>query len=121
MEFTGTWITDDTDCLTETCEILVPTSSQSTDSTLGLGGISAETGINRHVLSCMEVPESVVVNYNQGVRVVLEMDLVIDDPAGYIEPQRAIVYSGQQYRITRRIAAQQHTLKRVGLEHMGAA
>lgn len=121
MEFQDSWLDDDSEVLTRVCVVLVPGGAQSDSSGYGLGGIVDETGITRMTLSCMEVPESLVTNFERGVRVVLERDLIVDDPAGYIESQRVIEYDGDRYQISRKTVSRQHNLKRIGLKTIGAA
>ncbi len=117
MEFTDSWLLDDTEALNLTCEIVVPVTGQSTSDKYGLGG-TVSVAETLQVLSCMEVPETLRVDHKQGVRVKIPRDLIIDDPYGYVEYQRTLNFNGRQFKIMEEIISLQHTLKRVTLEQI---
>lgn len=117
MQFTDAWIQDDTEALDLLCEVILPTTGQKAADKYGIGGAETaplpETSITIH---CMEVPESLAVDYEQGVHVKISRSLVIDDPCDYVQPQRVIWFQGECFRVKDILAPQQHTLKRVTLE-----
>lgn len=117
MQFTDTWILDDTEALNLLCEVILPTTGQKASDKYGIGGSETsplpETRISIH---CMEVPEGLAVDYDQGVHVKISRSLVVDDPCGYVQPQRVIWFQGESFRVKDIIAPQQHSLKRVTLE-----
>lgn len=117
MEFTDVWLTNDTEALNLTCEVIVPVMTVSVSDNYGIGGVTTQSE-QRHTLACMEVPERLMVNYEQGAKVKIAKDLVIKDIYDYIQPQREIYFQGERFRIGDQIAPTQHTLKRVTLEHI---
>lgn len=121
MEFQDSWLTVDTEALDLTCTVLIPSITTQTDADgYGIGGAETEPIIERYNLSCMEVPETMIVSYEQGLRVKIPKDLVVNDPLDRVQPQRVIEFNSRRYRITTHVEAVQHTLKRVQIDPIGA-
>lgn len=120
MEFTDTWLLDDAEALNLFCEVVVPSAGQSTADQYGIGGANPPGTEVKQSLHCMEVPESLQVDHQQGVRVKIPVELIIDDPVGYVQPQRVLWFQGESFQISERISPLQHTLKRVTLQRTNA-